>query len=113
MPSISRQIVSLEKVIKSLKLSEKNNKSKKKSRKNIKITAGMKKDELKKCTVQQLMEYIKKNKIDISDLKKTLKKDLVEIVWESLDSSDSSDSSDSDSSESDSSDSDSSDSDSD
>jgi len=109
MPSISRQIASLEKVIKSLKLSEKNDKSKKKSRKNVKITAGMKKDELKKCTVQQLMDYIKKNKIDISDLKKTLKKDLVEIVWESLDSSDSSsDSSDSDSdSDSDSSDSDS------
>jgi hypothetical protein len=59
------------------------------------------------------MKYIKKNKIDISDLKKTLKKDLVEIVWENLECDSSDSDSDSDSSDSDSSDSDSSDSDSD
>ena len=101
MPSFKKEISSLEKVIKSLKVSEKNNKPTKVS--TVKIHDEMKKCDLKKCTKAKLVEYAKKQKLD-KKLEKMSKEKLVSLIWDSFkyeyytDSSDS----DSDSSESDS-----------
>ena len=84
----------------------------KKSVKNIlkKIDKCRSKKDLKQFSEIELIQYIKKNKIDIRDIRKQYRKDLIEEIWdyiekESDSESDSSDESDSDS-ESDSSDSD-------
>ena len=76
----------------------------KKSAKTIikKINNCRSKRDLKQFSEIELIQYIKKNKIDIRDIRKQYKKDLIEEVWEYIEKesdseSDSSDESDSES----------------
>ena len=102
--TFEKEIAALEKVIKVLKLAKKTETTKKPK----KITRSIKKPDLKKCTKEQYIEYIKKNDVDyhFKNLKNVSKEKLFDLVWEDLNYETDSDTSDSDS-DSDTSDSDS------
>jgi len=99
MSSFKKEIAALEKVVKTLKVSDKTTSSKKVS--TVKIHDEMKKCDLKKCTKAQLVEYAKKQKLD-KKLEKMSKEKLVSLIWDSFKYEYVTDSSDSDSSDSDS-----------
>ena len=96
MSSVSAIIAKLEKQLKALKVSTKiakknEKKSEKKSNKKGKISEVNKKEDLKKFTVVELKEFIKKNKIATKKTDKLHKEDWINLIWNNIKSDSSND----------------------
>ncbi len=86
MSSVSAIIAKLEKQLKALKVSTKkvNKKNEKKPEKKGKISNVSKKAELKKFTVVELKEFIKKNKFVTKKTDKLHKADWIDLIWNNI-----------------------------
>ena len=89
MSSVSAIIAKLEKQLKALKVSTKiakknEKKPEKKSNKKGKISEVNKKEDLKKFTVVELKEFIKKNKIVTKKTDKLHKEDWINLIWNNI-----------------------------
>ena len=96
MSSVSAIIAKLEKQLKALKVSTKiakknEKKPEKKSNKKGKISEVNKKEDLKKFTVVELKEFIKKNKIVTKKTDKLHKEDWINLIWNNIKSESESD----------------------
>lgn len=95
-------IAKLEKQLNALKVSTKASKKTEKVSKKLKISEVTKKSDLKKFTVAELKEFIKKKKYVTKKTDKLHKDDWIDLIWKNLDinssSSESDESSESDSS---------------
>jgi hypothetical protein len=90
MSSVSAIIAKLEKQLKALKVSTKKNEKKPEKKNKGKISDVSKKTDLKKFTVVELKEFIKKNKIATKKTDKLHKDDWINLIWNNI-KSDSSD----------------------
>ena len=78
-------ISKLEKQLKALKVSTKASKKAEKVSKKLKISEVTKKSDLKKFTVAELKEFIKKKKYVTKKTDKLHKDDWIDLIWKNLD----------------------------
>ena len=87
MSSVSVIIAKLEKQLKALKVSTKiakTNEKKPEKKNKGKISEVNKKEDLKKFTVVELKEFIKKNKIVTKKTDKLHKEDWINLIWNNI-----------------------------
>jgi hypothetical protein len=84
MSSVSAIIAKLEKQLKALKVSTKKVDKKVDKKKKGKISDVNKKEDLKKFTVVELKEFIKKNKIITKKTDKLHKEDWINLIWNNI-----------------------------
>lgn len=84
MSSVSAIIAKLEKQLKALKVSTKKVDKKVEKKNKGKISDVSKKTDLKKFTVVELKEFIKKNKIATKKTDKLHKEDWINLIWNNI-----------------------------